>query len=132
MSPPSLYLAYVRDKLPATISVAAQNCYKTEKGAFTGEIRYVQVCILSLVVFLCLSPFYRTHVHTHIHTQTLHAYSHKSVLTGSLGHAKQNNHGKMKAGKVWVQTSREVDTGSHVHAANDCTVCCAHIYAYYN
>ena len=40
MAPPSIYLAYVRDKLPATLGVAAQNCYKAEKGAFTGEIRY--------------------------------------------------------------------------------------------
>ena len=39
VAPPSLYLSYVRDKLPATVGVAAQNCYKVEKGAFTGEIR---------------------------------------------------------------------------------------------
>ena len=39
VAPPSVYLAYVRDKLPETVGVAAQNCYKTEKGAFTGEIR---------------------------------------------------------------------------------------------
>jgi len=32
------YLDYVRSKLPKTIGVAAQNCYKAEKGAFTGEI----------------------------------------------------------------------------------------------
>jgi len=32
------YLDYVRSKLPSTIGVAAQNCYKAEKGAFTGEI----------------------------------------------------------------------------------------------
>jgi len=33
------YLMYVRDKLPADkFGVAAQNCYKAEKGAFTGEI----------------------------------------------------------------------------------------------
>ena len=39
VAPPSIYLTYVRDKLPATLGVAAQNCYKAEKGAFTGEIR---------------------------------------------------------------------------------------------
>lgn len=32
------YLEYARQKLPATIGVAAQNCYKVAKGAFTGEI----------------------------------------------------------------------------------------------
>jgi len=39
VSPPSAYLAHVRQKLPNSISVAAQNCYKCNKGAFTGEIR---------------------------------------------------------------------------------------------
>jgi triosephosphate isomerase len=38
VSPPALYLSYVREKLDKTIGVAAQNCYKVEKGAFTGEI----------------------------------------------------------------------------------------------
>lgn len=41
VAPPSVYLGYVRDKLPETVGVAAQNCYKVEKGAFTGEIRYI-------------------------------------------------------------------------------------------
>lgn len=35
---PSLYLDYVKEKAPSSIFVAAQNSYKTEKGAFTGEI----------------------------------------------------------------------------------------------
>jgi len=35
---PACYLEYARSKLPATIGVAAQNCYKVAKGAFTGEI----------------------------------------------------------------------------------------------
>jgi len=34
---PAIYMQYVRSKLPAAIGVAAQNCYKAEKGAFTGE-----------------------------------------------------------------------------------------------
>jgi len=34
---PASYMDYVRSKLPAAIGVAAQNCYKAEKGAFTGE-----------------------------------------------------------------------------------------------
>jgi len=35
---PSCYLDYCRTHLPKTIGVAAQNCYKAEKGAFTGEL----------------------------------------------------------------------------------------------
>lgn len=38
VAPPSLYLSYVREKLNTQIGVAAQNSYKVEKGAFTGEI----------------------------------------------------------------------------------------------
>ncbi|XP_065142073.1 triosephosphate isomerase A [Paramisgurnus dabryanus] len=35
---PSIYLDYARSKLDQRIGVAAQNCYKVPKGAFTGEI----------------------------------------------------------------------------------------------
>jgi len=35
---PSCYLDYVRKKMPMSVGVAAQNCYKVEKGAFTGEL----------------------------------------------------------------------------------------------
>ncbi|KAK4337432.1 hypothetical protein RND71_043636 [Anisodus tanguticus] len=35
---PSIYLDYVKNNLPKNIALAAQNCYKVEKGAFTGEI----------------------------------------------------------------------------------------------
>ncbi|XP_046396346.1 triosephosphate isomerase [Ischnura elegans] len=34
---PAIYLDYSRSKLPRSIGVAAQNCYKVAKGAFTGE-----------------------------------------------------------------------------------------------
>lgn len=37
---PAIYLDFARSKLDAKIGVAAQNCYKVAKGAFTGEIRY--------------------------------------------------------------------------------------------
>lgn len=40
---PSIYLDFARSKLDAKFGVAAQNCYKVAKGAFTGEIRYVQL-----------------------------------------------------------------------------------------
>nr|CAG4645057.1 EOG090X0BSC [Leptodora kindtii] len=35
---PACYLEYTRGKLPDSVGVAAQNCYKVAKGAFTGEI----------------------------------------------------------------------------------------------
>lgn len=35
---PAPYLDYCRSLLPPSVAVAAQNCYKVEKGAFTGEI----------------------------------------------------------------------------------------------
>eukprot|EP00914_Ancora_sagittata_P023815 GHVO01047114.1.p1 GENE.GHVO01047114.1~~GHVO01047114.1.p1 ORF type:complete len:250 (-),score=37.13 GHVO01047114.1:151-900(-) len=38
VSPPAPYLDYVRQKLDKRIGVSAQNCYKAEKGAFTGDI----------------------------------------------------------------------------------------------
>jgi len=38
VSPPTCYLDYVRQHLAFGIGVAAQNCYKAEKGAFTGDI----------------------------------------------------------------------------------------------
>lgn len=38
VAPPTLYLHYVVQKIHPNIGVAAQNCYKVNKGAFTGEI----------------------------------------------------------------------------------------------
>lgn len=35
---PAIYIDFARQKLDARIGVAAQNCYKVAKGAFTGEI----------------------------------------------------------------------------------------------
>jgi len=35
---PAVYLDYVRQKLPFNIHTAGQNAYKTDKGAFTGEL----------------------------------------------------------------------------------------------
>ncbi|XP_048250440.1 triosephosphate isomerase [Haliotis rufescens] len=38
VAPATPYLDYVRSKVNANVAVAAQNCYKVGKGAFTGEI----------------------------------------------------------------------------------------------
>jgi len=34
---PECYQLYARERLPASVGVAAQNCYKAAKGAYTGE-----------------------------------------------------------------------------------------------
>ena len=39
VAPPAIYMEYTRGKLGKNIGVAGQNCYKVEKGAFTGDIR---------------------------------------------------------------------------------------------
>ena len=41
VSPPTCYIGQVRAKLNAALHVAAQNCYKCDSGAFTGDIRLV-------------------------------------------------------------------------------------------
>ncbi|XP_059055148.1 triosephosphate isomerase-like [Achroia grisella] len=35
---PSIYIAYVKTMVPYNVALAAQNCWRTAKGAFTGEI----------------------------------------------------------------------------------------------
>lgn len=34
---PAIYLDFVKSNAPSNIEVAAQNCYKADKGAFTGN-----------------------------------------------------------------------------------------------
>lgn len=38
VAPPTCYLQYCHDNIHNRVRVAAQNCYKYEKGAYTGEI----------------------------------------------------------------------------------------------
>ncbi|XP_060915711.1 triosephosphate isomerase [Labrus mixtus] len=49
---PSLYLDFARSSLDPRIGVAAQNCYKVAKGAFTGEISpaMIQDCGVDWVI----------------------------------------------------------------------------------
>lgn len=35
---PAVYIEFAKSNLPNNVSIAAQNCYKVSKGAFTGEI----------------------------------------------------------------------------------------------
>lgn len=41
VSPPFVFLAYVKSLLRSDFQVAAQNCWVRRGGAFTGEIRCV-------------------------------------------------------------------------------------------
>jgi triosephosphate isomerase len=43
VAPPALYIDFVRQRLNPKIHVAAQNCYKVEKGAYTGDISPVMI-----------------------------------------------------------------------------------------
>lgn len=40
---PLIYLAFIQSIVPKNIAVAAQNCWKAEKGAFTGETSPVMI-----------------------------------------------------------------------------------------
>uniref|UniRef100_A0AAF5PVY7 Triosephosphate isomerase n=1 Tax=Wuchereria bancrofti TaxID=6293 RepID=A0AAF5PVY7_WUCBA len=48
VAPPAPYLLYVKEKVKNGIEVSAQNCYKVEKGAFTGEISPAMIKDLGL------------------------------------------------------------------------------------
>uniref|UniRef100_A0A0M3JVA5 Spliceosome-associated protein CWC27 homolog n=1 Tax=Anisakis simplex TaxID=6269 RepID=A0A0M3JVA5_ANISI len=48
VAPPAPYLAYVKEHVKSGIHVAAQNCYKVPKGAFTGEISPAMIKDLGL------------------------------------------------------------------------------------
>jgi len=43
VAPPSCYLQFSRELLPANVHVAAQNCYTEKSGAFTGELSPLMV-----------------------------------------------------------------------------------------
>ena len=54
---PGCYLQYVVDKLPNSIGVAAQNCYKAAKGAFTGELAPAMIQVFSFQLSRRFSQF---------------------------------------------------------------------------
>lgn len=43
VAPPAIYLGYTQEKVDKSIGVSGQNCYKVEKGAFTGENSAVMI-----------------------------------------------------------------------------------------
>ncbi|XP_073540956.1 triosephosphate isomerase [Phyllobates terribilis] len=58
---PSIYLDFARQKLDAKFAVAAQNCYKVSKGAFTGEISPAMIKDIG-VTWVILGHSERRHV----------------------------------------------------------------------
>ena len=44
VAPPAVYLEYTKNSIQDKIKVSAQNCYKENKGAFTGETRWALAC----------------------------------------------------------------------------------------
>ena len=47
IAPPALYIIPLKELLRGDFKVAAQNCYIKSSGAFTGEIRCVQLSRVS-------------------------------------------------------------------------------------
>lgn len=58
---PTIYLDFARQKLDAKYAVAAQNCYKVSKGAFTGEISPAMIKDIG-VTWVILGHSERRHV----------------------------------------------------------------------
>lgn len=50
VSPPFVFLPFVKSLLRSDFQVAAQNCWVRKGGAFTGEIRYVQISFITVVL----------------------------------------------------------------------------------
>ncbi len=57
---PFIYLTEALSKAPPKVKIAAQNCYKTAKGAFTGEIRCVVLLSASQFVDNAVQQCYVT------------------------------------------------------------------------
>ncbi|GFG34663.1 hypothetical protein Cfor_03076 [Coptotermes formosanus] len=58
---PAIYLEYAKNLLPQSVAVAAQNCYKVSKGAFTGEISPAMISDIG-VKWVILGHSERRHV----------------------------------------------------------------------
>jgi hypothetical protein len=50
VSPPFVFLPFVKSLLRSDFHVAAQNCWVRKGGAFTGEVRYVQILFITVVL----------------------------------------------------------------------------------
>jgi len=79
VAPPDVYLSYTKSSIQDKIHVAAQNCYKENKGAFTGETSPLMIKDLGLK-WTILG-----------HSERRHVFGETSQLTGEkVGHCLAN------------------------------------------
>ena len=88
VAPPAPYLTYVKEHLKNNVKVAAQNCYKVAKGAFTGEISPAMIRDLGLE-WVIIGHSERRHVFGEtdelVAEKTIHAIENKLNVVFCIG-----------------------------------------------
>ncbi|XP_051813018.1 triosephosphate isomerase B isoform X4 [Acanthochromis polyacanthus] len=104
---PSIYLDFTRSNLDAKFGVAAQNCYKVPKGAFTGEISPAMIkdCEVNWVI---LGHSERRHVFGEsdelIGQKTAHALESGLGVIACIGEKLDEREGGITEKVVFAQT----------------------------
>lgn len=77
---PAIYLDYVMVNKPTNVAVAAQNCYKVPKGAFTGKLAYV----------ISSNQFFSIRFYERIFREKKILWCHSTILHNTLGNLFEN------------------------------------------